>query len=338
MIQRDLHELIDQRRDQIFADYVDLLKIPSISTLRSHQKDVRRAARFVADLLKRNGLEHVAIIKTEGAPLVYGDWLHAPGKPTVLIYAHYDVQPVDPLKEWETPPFTPTVKGDLIYGRGVCDDKNQAIATIHAVGAHLTSDNWLPVNIRFLFEGEEESGGEAIEHFVQTKPERIPCDIVLVCDGAMYTGQPTVNYGCRGIIYTEILARGAQHDLHSGGYGGVAPNPFFALAQIVAGLKDINGHITIPGLYELMQPISTSERALWHRIDRDYDAHFKQEIGRQDCYPGCRARQSELAPRPRPNSGQCVAFTSSTGSRANSSWNPNRSAYDSRWTALPNKS
>ena len=275
----DVHALIDARREQTFADYIALLRIPSISALRAHDADIRRAAQFVADRMRDAGLEHVELIETAGAPLVSADWLHAPERPTVLIYAHYDVQPVDPISEWETPPFDPTVKGDLIYGRGVCDDKNQATTTIHAVGAHLAAHQSLPVNVRFLFEGEEESGGEAIEHFVKTQPERIASDIVLVCDGGMYTDQPAVVYGCRGIVYTEIVARGAAHDLHSGGYGGVAPNPFFALAEIISGLKSPDGHIQIPGLYELMIPISDSERQLWSRIDRDFDDHFRAEIG-----------------------------------------------------------
>lgn len=273
------HALIEARQDQIFTDYLDLLRIPSISALRAHDGDTRRAAEFVADRLRTQGLEHVEVIATEGAPLVYGDWLHAPGRPTLLIYAHYDVQPVDPIAEWKTPPFEPTIQDDLLYGRGVCDDKNQTTATMHAVGAILSAHGELPLNIRFLFEGEEESGGAAIEHFVRTQPERIASDIVLVADGGMYPDHPVVTYGCRGILYTEIVARGAARDLHSGGYGGVAPNPIFALAEMLTQLKDPEGTIQIPGLYELMEPISEAERQLWEQIDIDFAARFRDEMG-----------------------------------------------------------
>ncbi len=275
----DPHTLIDQRREEIFADYAELLRIPSISALSAHNADTQRAARFVAEMLRHQGLEHIDVIQTAGAPLVYADWMRAPGKPTLLIYAHYDVQPIDPAREWTTPPFEPTVKGDVIYGRGVTDDKNNLTGTIHAVGAILAARGTLPLNIRFLLEGEEESGGEAVEHFVRTQPERIASDIVMVADGGMYPDQPTLCYGCRGILYTEIVVHGPQRDLHSGGYGGVAPNPIFALAEILTQLKDSQGHIQIPGLYDLMTPISARERALWQTIDRDFEGEYRAQIG-----------------------------------------------------------
>lgn len=271
----DLHEYIDAHRDNVLADYQAILRVPSISALSAFDGDTRRGAEVVAHMLRANQLEHVEVIPSAGAPLVYADWLHAPGKPTVLLYAHYDVQPVDPENEWETPPFEPTIKGEYIFGRGVTDDKSQLTTTIHAVGAHLAARGTLPVNVRFLIEGEEESSGEAIETFVRANPERLASDIVVIADGGMPTqSQPALHYSCRGLLYTEIVARGAQRDLHSGGYGGNAANPLFALAQIITGLKDADGHITIPGLYELVQPPTPAELASW----RDQEATFLEDV------------------------------------------------------------
>jgi acetylornithine deacetylase/succinyl-diaminopimelate desuccinylase-like protein len=276
----DLHTYIDAHLDNVLADYQALLRIPSISALREHDGDTRRAADEVARMLRECALEHVEVIPTAGAPLVYGDWLHADGKPTVLIYAHYDVQPVDPIAEWDTPPFEPTIKGDYIYGRGVTDDKSHLTATIHAVGAHLDARGGLPVNVRFLIEGEEESGGEAIEHYVREHPQQLASDIVMIADGGMATlDQPVLHYSCRGILYTEIVARGAMRDLHSGGFGGNAANPLFALAQILTGLKDADGHITIPGLYELVQPPTKKELASWHKQEKAFVTDVKDATG-----------------------------------------------------------
>ena len=260
----DVHSYIDTHQDDVLHDFIALLRIASISALPAHDADTQRAAEMVAAMLGTAGLQHVEIIATAGQPLVYADWLDAPGKPTVLIYAHFDVQPVDPEDEWYSPPFTPTITGDDLVARGATDDKNQVIATIHAVSSLLAARGTLPVNIRFVFEGEEESGGEAIEAFVREHPERLTSDIVLVADGGMGDeGHPIVFYGCRGILYTEIVAQGPVRDVHSGTFGGNAPNPIFALAQIITGLKDDGGHITIPGLYELAQPITNEERTLW---------------------------------------------------------------------------
>jgi acetylornithine deacetylase/succinyl-diaminopimelate desuccinylase-like protein len=271
----DLHAYIDAHLDNVLSDYQAILRVPSISALSAYDKETQRGAKVVARMLRENQLEHVKVIPTDGAPLVYADWLHAPGKPTVLLYAHYDVQPVDPENEWETPPFEPTIKGDYIFGRGVTDDKSQLTTTIHAVGAHLDARGTLPVNVRFLIEGEEESSGEAIEHYVRAHPKQLASDIVVIADGGMPTPtQPALHYSCRGLLYTEIVARGARRDLHSGGYGGNAANPLFALAQIITGLKDATGHITIPGLYELVQPPTAAELASW----REQEAAFLMDV------------------------------------------------------------
>ncbi len=276
----DAHRLIERQRDKYLTDLVAFLRIPSISTLARHKKDVRQAARFIADLLKQAGMDHVKTIKTDGAPLVVGDWLHAPGKPTILLYGHYDVQPVDPLRLWTTPPFEPAIRDGKIYARGATDDKGQLLALIEAVRATMEARGALPVNIRFLIEGEEESGGAAIEKYVREQPEKIPCDAVLIADTHMLgPGLPSIVYGVRGMLYTEIVARGAAHDLHSGTYGGVAPNPLHALALILAGLKGDDGRVNIPGLYELARPVTDEERGWWKRYPGSEAQRLEHEMG-----------------------------------------------------------
>ena len=276
----DVHAYIEAHLENVLADYQALLRIPSISALRAHDADTHHAADVVARILRESTLENIEVIATEGAPIVYADWLHAPGKPTVLLYAHYDVQPVDPESEWDSPPFEPTMRGDYIYARGVTDDKNQLTAIMHAVAALLDARGTLPVNVRFLIEGEEESNGEAIEKFVRAHPDRLASDVIVIADGGMpTTTQPALHYSCRGILYTEIVAHGAQRDLHSGGFGGNAPNPLFALAQILTGLKDADGHITIPGLYELVQPPTPAERAAWGPQSDQLTTALEHEMG-----------------------------------------------------------
>ena len=204
----------------------ELLRIPSVSTLPEHKSDIEKAAAFVAAELKRIGIEHVEIIQTDGHPLVYGDWLHAAGKPTVLIYAHYDVQPAEPLEEWLSPPFEPTERNQNLYARGAVDDKGQLWMQIKALESLFAAEGKLPVNVRVLFEGEEEVGGEAVEKFVHEHADRLKSDVALVCDTELFAPDlPTLCVGLRGLVYTEIEARGAATDLHSGVYGGAAPNP-----------------------------------------------------------------------------------------------------------------
>ncbi len=276
----------DQHRDEFLEGLKDLLRIPSISTLPQHRKDIRRAAQYVANALEDAGLKKVKLIKTAGHPLVYGEWLEAPGKPTVLIYGHYDVQPVDPLALWQSNPFEPEVRGENLYARGAVDDKGQMYALIMALKSLMAANGTLPVNVRVLIEGEEEAGGESIEAYVKNNPKKLAADVALVADTGMPApGVPALVYGLRGIVYTEITARGAQHDLHSGEYGGIAPNPVHALAQILVGLKGANGRITIPELYKRMTPMTEHERALWARNPVDVLGTWKQEMG-VDVLPG----------------------------------------------------
>jgi acetylornithine deacetylase/succinyl-diaminopimelate desuccinylase-like protein len=258
----------------------ELLRIPSVSTLPEHKSDIERAAAFVAAELKRIAIEHVEIIPTAGHPLIYGDWLHAAGKPTVLIYAHYDVQPAEPLDEWITPPFEPAERNQNIYARGAVDDKGQLWMQVKALESLLASEGKLPVNIRVLFEGEEEVGGEAVEKFVREHGERLTADVALVCDTELFAPElPTLCVGLRGLVYTEIEARGAATDLHSGLYGGAAPNPLFALCQIIGKLKDDDGRILIPGFYEDWASPTNAELKAWKSLPFDEEHYRKSEVG-----------------------------------------------------------
>ena len=271
----------NEHRDAFLEDLKALLRIPSISTLPEHKGDIQRAAQFVADQFTAVGLKKVRLIKSAGHPLVYGEWLEAPGKPTVLLYGHYDVQPVDPLNEWESDPFEPDVRNDNIYARGAVDDKGQMLGLVKALEAlSRTSDGKFPVNVKVLIEGEEEYGGEAIEAYVRKHPKELACDVALIADTGMPApGVPALVYGLRGIVYTEIEARGAKQDLHSGSYGGVSPNPIHALAIVLAELKGRDGRINIPGLYEKLNPVSDDERALWKRNPVDVPAQLKRDMG-----------------------------------------------------------
>jgi acetylornithine deacetylase/succinyl-diaminopimelate desuccinylase-like protein len=257
-----------------------LLRIPSISTLPEHKEDCRRAAAMLVSELSRIGMENVRLIEGEGHPLVYGDWLHASGKPTVLVYGHYDVQPADPLDEWHTPPFEPTERNGNLYARGAVDDKGQVWAQVKALESLLASKGALPLNVRVLFEGEEEVGGEAIAAYVASKPADLKADFALVSDTELFApGLPTLCVGLRGMIYTEVEVRGAKTDLHSGMYGGAAPNPFVALAQMVARLKDDEGRILIPGFYDDIIPPSPAELAAWRSLPFDEEQYRIAEVG-----------------------------------------------------------
>lgn len=258
----------------------DLLRIPSVSTLPEHKGDCRHAAEVLAAELKRIGFDNTRLIETEGHPLVYADWLHAAGKPTALFYGHYDVQPTDPLDEWLSPPFEPTERDGNIYARGAVDDKGQVWAQIKALESLLAANGSLPLNVRVLLEGEEEVGGEGIAKFVASKPPELKADFALVSDTELFApGLPTLCVGLRGMIYTELEVRGAKTDLHSGMYGGAAPNPFVALAQIIAHLKDENGHILIPGFYDDIIPPSPDELHAWQSLPFDEEHYRITEVG-----------------------------------------------------------
>jgi acetylornithine deacetylase/succinyl-diaminopimelate desuccinylase-like protein len=270
--------------EQHHQDYLEglktFLRIPSISTLSEHKPDIQKAAEFVKSELAKAGLQQAQLIEGAGNPLVYAEWLGAPGKPTILFYGHYDVQPPDPLDEWRSPPFEPAIRNDNIYARGSADDKGQTYILIKAVEGLLKQHGRLPVNVKFLIEGEEEVGGEHIESYVASKPVRIKADAAVICDTEMFAPElPTICVGLRGIVYGELIVQGADHDLHSGVYGGAAPNPIQAIAEILSTLKDREGHIRIPGFYDRVQQPSQKERAAWARLPFDEQEYKDKEVG-----------------------------------------------------------
>ncbi|HUX45603.1 MAG TPA: dipeptidase [Terracidiphilus sp.] len=273
-------EFASKNQERFLEELKALLRIPSISALPEHKGDCRRAAEVLAAELKRIGMEHVRLIETDGQPLVYADWLHAEGKPTVVVYGHYDVQPPDPLDEWISPPFEPEVRNGNLYARGAVDDKGQVWIQVKALESLLAATGKLPLNVRVLMEGEEEMGGEGIAEYVASKPADLKADFALVCDTELFApGLPTLCVGLRGMIYTELEVRGAKTDLHSGMYGGVAPNPFVALAHILAKLKDESGRILIPGFYDDVIPPSKEELAAWRSLPFDEEEYRKAEVG-----------------------------------------------------------
>ena len=282
----------------------DLLRIPSVSTAEEHKDDVRKAAEMVANDLKRIGFEHVEIIPTKGHPLVYADWLHAAGKPTALCYSHYDVQPAEPLDEWKSPPFVdkdayplkdeearaasknwtePTERNNNVYARGAVDDKGQLWMQLKAFESLFKGDDGkLPINVRVLIEGEEEVGGESIEEYVlkNANTGKLKADFALVTDTELFAPDtPTLCVGLRGLLYTEIEAQGAKVDLHSGVYGGAAPNPLFALVEIISKLKDADGKILIPGFYDDVQKPTDDELKAWERLPFNEEEYRKAEVG-----------------------------------------------------------
>nr|MDP9114493.1 dipeptidase [Acidobacteriota bacterium] len=271
---------VEKNQARLLDELKDFLRIPSISTSPEHVSDVQRAAHFVADSMKAAGLENIEVISTAKHPLVYADWLHAPGKPTVLCYGHYDVQPPDPLDEWISPPFEPTVRDGNLYARGSADDKGQMYMHIKAVEALLSTTGTLPVNLKFLIEGEEEVGGESVAKFVAENPARLKADVALVSDTELFAeGLPTLCIGLRGLIYTEIEARGPSRDLHSGVYGGVAPNAVFGLIELLARMKDANGKILIPGMYDDVAPPTAAEKRSWEHLPFNEKEFLKNEVG-----------------------------------------------------------
>lgn len=268
-------------QQRFLGELKDLLRIPSVSTAPEHKDDVRRAAEFVANDLRRMGMENVEVIPTRGHPLIYADWLHAAGKPTVLCYAHYDVQPAEPLNEWISPPFEPAERNQNIYARGAVDDKGQLWMELKAIEALMKGHGGkLPLNVKFIIEGEEEVGGESIAAYVRKEKKKLSADFALVCDTELFAPDlPTLCVGLRGLVYTELEAQGAKTDLHSGMYGGAAPNPFFALIEIISKLKDAKGRVLIPGFYTKVKAPTAAELKAWKRLPFNEERYRKTEVG-----------------------------------------------------------
>ncbi|MGI8610193.1 MAG: dipeptidase [Candidatus Dormibacteria bacterium] len=260
----------------------ELLRIPSVSALPEHAGDVRAAAEASAAALRQVGMENVRLEEYEkGNPVVRGDWLGAPaGAPTLLLYGHYDVQPPDPLDEWVSPPFEPVVRDGRIYARGSSDNKGQFFAIVKGLEALFKSNGSLPVNVKWTIEGEEEISGRSLFRYLEDHKDELKADAVFVADNNFpRAGLPAVLTGLRGLVYTEIEVQGAAADLHSGTYGGGAPNPLNALGWIIAGLKDTSGHVTIPGFYDRVVDPSPAEMESWKRLGIDEDRLLRDEIG-----------------------------------------------------------
>jgi acetylornithine deacetylase/succinyl-diaminopimelate desuccinylase-like protein len=257
-----------EHRWQYLEALFDLLRIPSISTLPAHRPDIERAAAWLADHLCGLGLASVEIIPTEGHPVVYGEWLGAEGAPTLLAYGHYDVQPADPLEEWRTPPFEPTLRGDDLFCRGASDDKGQFFAVLAAVEAYLKTAGRLPINLKVVLEGEEEILGESLPTVLRQRHEALAADAVLICDEACLDPQtPLIMYGVRGNCYLEVEVRGPARDLHSGTFGGAVDNPFNVLVRLLAACQDPATHrVLVPGFYDRVRPLEDEERAILAQI------------------------------------------------------------------------
>jgi acetylornithine deacetylase/succinyl-diaminopimelate desuccinylase-like protein len=270
---------VRQNESRFLEELKEFLRIPSVSTLPEHAKDTHRAAEFVVAKLRDAGLENIELIETERHPLVYADWLRAPGKPTVLCYGHFDVQPPDPLELWETPPFEPSERNGCLYARGSADDKGQMYSHIKAVETLRAVNGTLPVNLKFLIEGEEEVGGISVAEYVAKNSAKLKADVALVSDTEMYApGLPTLNVGLRGLLYMEIEAHGPARDLHSGLYGGAAPNAVFGLVELLSKMKDAGGRIQIPGIYDDVEPPSAEEKASWEHLPFDEKEYLANEV------------------------------------------------------------
>jgi acetylornithine deacetylase/succinyl-diaminopimelate desuccinylase-like protein len=267
-----------QHQAKFLDDMAALVAIPSVSTDPGAVADIQRAAAWVAAHLEALGIDRVAVMPTGGHPLVYGEWLGAPGKPTVLVYGHYDVQPVDPLALWQSPPFEATVRDENVYGRGTSDMKGQDVAVFSALEAIMKTGT-LPVNVKFLIEGEEEIGSPSLTKFILEHQDLLKADAAINPDaGLLGKEYPTITYGLRGLASFELHVSGPTTDLHSGLYGGVVHNPAVALAELIAGMHDANGTVLLPGFYEDVRPISAEERAEFARLPVDME-HFMEMTG-----------------------------------------------------------
>ena len=269
-----------QNRERFLNDLNEVLRIPSISTDAEYKSETLRAAQWIADHLEKLGMENVEIMPTDngGHPVIYGDYLKKPDAPTVLVYGHYDVQPADPLELWETSPYEPEVRKDLLYARGSSDMKGQVLATFHAIESVMKAGD-MPVNLKFLIEGEEEIGSKNLESFLNKHADKFKADVSLNPDaGMMGADMPTITYGLRGLSYMEIHVSGPKADLHSGLYGGAIHNPAQVLTELIAKMHDEKGRITLPGFYDTVRQLSEEERADFARLPND-DQSYLDETG-----------------------------------------------------------
>src|SRR5712691_3706277 len=272
--------LAQSRRKADLDDLVEELRIPSISTLSERREDCLRNARWLSDRFAAMKMKtEIVDVRPGGLPVVMAEWNERPGKPHLTIYGHYDVQPVDPVDEWKSPPFDPSVRDGRLFARGAADNKGNHMATVKAV-EHLFAAGGPPVNLRFILEGEEEISGESLPHYLRANGSKLKTDAVLVWDSAFdEDDHPTLATALRGLLYVELHASGPGVDLHSGMYGGVAPNPINTLARIIGELKDRDGRVTIPGFYDKVKPPTDEELADWKRKDKRYEEAMLQQSG-----------------------------------------------------------
>ncbi|MBI4457135.1 MAG: dipeptidase [Acidobacteria bacterium] len=270
---------IEQNKDRFVEELKSFLRIPSVSTDPQHKRDVRKCAEYAASELKRIGMQHVQVCETAGHPIVYAAWLGTPGRPTALLYGHYDVQPIDPIELWHSPPFEPEIRNGEIYARGAADDKGQVFMHFKSLEAHLRNTGKLPVNFKILIEGEEECGSPNLDQFIREHREMLQADVVVISDTPMFArGVPSICYGLRGLVYFQIDLVGTSSDLHSGSFGGTVANPAFVLCRLLGNMKNEEGRVTIPGFYDDVRPLTERERREYASLPFDAE-RYRKELG-----------------------------------------------------------
>ncbi|MDQ0176365.1 dipeptidase [Bacillus chungangensis] len=275
----NFEQYLKHNRQKHLDELFDFLRIPSISSLSEHKEDVKTCAEWLAQSLMSAGLENVKIMETDGHPVVYGDWLHAEGKPTVLIYGHYDVQPVDPLHLWDTPPFEPTISDEKLFARGASDDKGQVFMHVKAIEALLQTTGALPVNIKMMIEGEEEVGSPNLPIFVENQKDLLAADVIVISDtGMIEKGKPTICYGLRGLCGMQINVKGTKGDLHSGLYGGGVQNAAHAIVELLASFRGKDGRILVDGFYDKVVAITDNEKKAYEALHTD-EEKLRQDLG-----------------------------------------------------------
>ncbi len=279
-----IRQYISENSERFLAELREFLAIPSVSSQPERKSDVWRAAEWLSHQLHSVGVNTVEILETDGHPVVYGELFNNKQYPTILIYGHYDVQPEDPVNEWESPPFEATIRDGRLYARGSTDDKGQLFIHLKALEVYHKNNIPLPVNIKLLFEGEEEIGSEHLPGFLLQHKEKLSCDIILISDSGMFAkGIPSITYGLRGLCYAEIEVTGPRTDLHSGTYGGAIHNPIQALAEIIASLHDKNGRIAIPHFYDDVRPLTKAERKAFAKLPWS-DKAYASRLGVRQLY------------------------------------------------------
>nr|WP_106783292.1 dipeptidase [Lysinibacillus timonensis] len=273
-----------KHREKHLEELFEFLRIPSISSLSEHKTDMQNAANWLANALRKLNIENVSVDQTNGHPVVYGEWLHAEGKPTILFYGHYDVQPVDPLNLWVSEPFHPEIRENKLYARGASDDKGQVFMHLKMIEALFETEGTLPVNVKFIYEGEEEIGSPNLPAYVEKHKERLASDLILISDTGLYApGKPAVCYALRGLTGVQIDVRGAKGDLHSGSYGGGVQNAIHALTEILASFRDDQGKILVEGFYDKVLPLTDEERQAYRDLNFN-EVKLKEEIGVKELF------------------------------------------------------